>query len=137
MNSPESHIAELKAEVGGLQKLIEQQRAEGRERGNKIEEMKQELASQNTRISEMEHHVRHECLWGNGEITNIKVNMAQLSLKYENIDNGVKEVKSNTDKLTLAIGKMRVQIIWIIAGSVIGGGAASGASEFLLKFLGS
>lgn len=137
MDRPESHIARLEAQVGDLQTTIEEQRKEGRERGNKIEDIKKELASQNTRIAEMERHVHNECMWGNGEITNIKVNMAKLSLKYENIDNGVKEVKSNTDKLTLAIGKMRVQIIWIIAGSVIGGGAASGASEFLLKFLGS
>lgn len=126
MNSPASNIARLETKVDDLQKLIEQQREEGKERGEKIEDMKQELASQNTRIGEMERHVRTECVWGNGEISDIKVNMARLSVSYDKLD---KDVGS----LTRSVDKMRIHIIWIIAGSVIGGGAASGASEFLLK----
>lgn len=126
MNSPVSHIARLEAKVDDLQKLIEQQREEGKERGEKIEDMKKELASQNARVGEMERHVRTECVWGNGEISDIKVNMAKLSVSYDKLD---KDVGS----LTHSVDKMRIHIIWIIAGSVIGGGAASGASEFLLK----
>ena len=129
MNSPEANLARLETKVDDLSKLVEHQRQEGNERGGKIEDMKKELASQNARLSEMERHVHNECVWGSGEISNIKEDLASLTADFKNVNKSV-------ELLAQSVEKMRTYIIWIIAGSAIGGGAASGASELLLKILG-
>ena len=129
MNSPEANLARLETKVDDLSKLVEHQRQEGNERGGKIEDMKKELASQNARLSEMERHVHNECVWGSGEISNIKEDLATLTADFKNVNKSV-------ELLAQSVEKMRTYIIWIIAGSAIGGGAASGASELLLKVLG-
>ena len=129
MDSEKSHIARLEARFDDLQKSIDQQRNEGKERGNKIEDMKKELASQNVRISEMERHVHNECVWGNGQITDIKEDIATLNANYSTINDSVKLLAQSVDK-------MKTYVIWMIAGSVIGGGAANSVSNIFLKVLG-
>lgn len=122
-------IAGLTARLDGINEKIDTQRQEGKERGDKIVGLLEHTANLETRVAEMERHVHNECVWGNGEITKIKVSLAEISTNYNNIN-------ASVTFLTKSVDKMKTYIVWIIAGSVIGGGAASGFSEILLKSIG-
>lgn len=113
-------IAGLTARLDGINEKIDTQRQEGKERGDKIVGLLEHTANLETRVAEMERHVHSECIWGNGEINSIKLNVGKLNTKFDGVNESVKTLK-------------KYLIVWILAGSALGGGAASGASEILLK----
>ncbi len=113
-------IAGLTARLDGIDEKIDTQRQEGKERGDKIVGLLEHTANLETRVREMERHVHSECIWGNGEINSIKLDVGKLNTKFDGVNESVKTLK-------------KYLIVWILAGSALGGGAASGASEILLK----
>lgn len=113
-------IAGLTARLDGINEKIDTQRQEGKERGDKIVGLLEHTANLETRVREMERHVHSECIWGNGEINSIKLNVGKLNTKFDGVNESVKTLK-------------KYLIVWILAGSALGGGAASGASEILLN----
>lgn len=113
-------IAGLTARLDGINEKIDTQRQEGKERGDKIVGLLEHTANLETRVREMERHVHSECIWGNGEINSIKLDVGKLNTKFDGVNESVKTLK-------------KYLIVWILAGSALGGGAASGASEILLK----
>ena len=116
-------IAELTARLDGINEKIDTQRQEGKERGDKIVGLLEHTANLETRVAEMERHVHNECVWGNGEINSINVEVGKLNTKFDDVHEKVETLR-------------KYIIVWILAGSALGGGAASGASELLLKILG-
>ena len=116
-------IAGLTARLDGINEKIDTQRQEGKERGDKIVGLLEHTANLETRVGEMERHVHNECVWGNGEINSINVEVGKLNTKFDDVHEKVETLR-------------KYIIVWILAGSALGGGAASGASELLLKVLG-
>lgn len=124
-------IAGLTARLDGINEKIDTQRQEGKERGDKIVGLLEHTANLETRVAEMERHVHNECVWGNGEINSINRQVGELNAKFNEVHGSVNGFESKLETLRKYI------IVWILAGSALGGGAASGASEFLLKILGA
>ena len=101
-------VGKLEAHLEDIRDTLSLQRQEGKERGDKIVGLLEKTASMEERISSMEEHVRSECVVNNGTIKDI----------YTRIE------------------RLRVSFYWIVAGSALGGGAASGIAELAGKILG-
>lgn len=123
-------IAGLTARLDGINEKIDTQRQEGKERGDRIVGLLEHTANLETRVGEMERHVHNECVWGNGEINSINRQVGELNAKFDEVHDRVNGFDSKIETLR------KYLIVWILAGSALGGGAASGASELLLKILG-
>lgn len=99
---------ELRALIGDIRDTLELQRQEGKERGEKIVGLLEKSADMNARLESMEYHVRHECVVNN---------------------NTIKDIYTKLERL-------RASFLWIIAGSALGGGAATGTLGVIGKILG-
>lgn len=101
-------VGKLEAHLEDIRDTLNLQRQEGKERGDKIVGLLEKTAKMEQRIGSMEEHVRSECVVNNGTIKDI----------YTRIE------------------RLRVSFYWIVAGSALGGGAASGIAEIAGKLLG-
>lgn len=108
-------VGRLEAHLEDIRDTLNLQRQEGKERGDKIVGLLEKTADMDARLSAMERHVRNDCVINNGTIDKIKGDMA---------------------KTTTQIEKLKVSFCWIVAGSALGGGAASGMAEIAGKILG-
>ena len=101
-------VGKLEAHLEDIRDTLNLQRQEGKQRGDKIVGLLEKTAKMEQRISSMEEHVRSECVVNNGTIKDIYTRLERL----------------------------RVSFYWIVAGSALGGGAASGMAEIAGKILG-
>lgn len=101
-------IGKLEAHLEDIRDTLNLQRQEGKERGDKIVGLLEKTADMEARLCAMERHVRSECVVNNGTIKDI----------YTRIE------------------RLKVSFYWIVAGSALGGGAASGIAEVVGKTIG-
>ena len=108
-------IGKLEAHLEDIRDTLNLQRQEGKERGDKIVGLLEKTAKMEQRIGSMERHVWNECVVSNGTMDKIKGDIAKTTTQME---------------------KLKVSFYWIVAGSAIGGGAASGLADVVGKTLG-
>ena len=108
-------VGKLEAHLEDIRDTLNLQRQEGKERGDKIVGLLEKTAKMEQRIGSMERHVWNECVLSDGTIAEIKSDIAKTATQVE---------------------RLKVSFYWIVAGSALGGGAASGMAEIAGKILG-
>ena len=108
-------VGKLEAHLEDIRDTLNLQRQEGKERGDKIVGLLEKTADMDARLSAMERHVRNDCVINNGTMDKIKGDIAKTTTQME---------------------KLKVSFYWIVAGSALGGGAASGIAEVVGRAIG-
>lgn len=108
-------VGKLEAHLEDIRDTLNLQRQEGKERGDKIVELLEKTADMEARLCAMERHVRNECVVNNGTMDKIKGDIAKTTTQME---------------------RLKVSFYWIVAGSALGGGAASGMADVVGRMLG-
>lgn len=101
-------VGQLEAHLEDIRDTLNLQRQEGKERGDRIVGILEKTADMEARLCAMERHVCSECVVNNGTIKDI----------YTRIE------------------RLKVSFYWIVAGSALGGGAASGITDVVGRMLG-